>query len=65
MKQKVDILKAITLQKQLLNVERGEGNEKQTGGVWKNQLSIQATERLEWFIVKCLKRMNETKGESA
>lgn len=34
-------------------------------GVWKNQLSIQATERLEWFIVKCLKRMKEAKGESA
>lgn len=31
MKQKVDILKAIALQKQLLNVERGEGNEKPTG----------------------------------
>ncbi|NGP60023.1 hypothetical protein FLT15_17250 [Paenibacillus thiaminolyticus] len=64
MKQKVDILKAITLQKQLLNVERGEGMKNKRGGV-ENQLSIQATERLEWFIVKCLKRMNETKGESA
>lgn len=31
MKKKVDILKAIALQKQLFNAERGEGNEKQTG----------------------------------
>ncbi|BFH11124.1 hypothetical protein PMJ10TS2_07520 [Paenibacillus melissococcoides] len=31
MKKKVDILKVIALQKQLLSVERGEGNEKQTG----------------------------------